>query len=193
MMEPTMSVLYVVKCTVETVGVCAYCWHSHDQNSQRHYVSCKALLSVVLFSHHVNLFLGCKFTDMAHLLKTVTLQAHAQRHQHITGIVASFDYIRVADTIDSQMLEDWHHWQITVNVASDNQRAVNTVTNTLFSHRSNLVWLIARMRYYEGHPESKDRLRIALAQVNTPCQFKVARPQSSVGFVPSKFSTECII
>jgi hypothetical protein len=80
-------------------------------------------------------FLGCRFTDMAHLLKTVTLQAHAQRHQHITSIVASFDYIRVADTIDSQMLEDWHHWQITVNVASDNQSAVNTVTNTLFSHR----------------------------------------------------------
>jgi hypothetical protein len=45
----------------------------------------------------------------------------------------------------------------------------------------------------EGRPESKDHLRIALAQVNTPCRFKVARPQSSVGFVPSKFSTDCII
>jgi hypothetical protein len=46
---------------------------------------------------------------------------------------------------------------------------------------------------YEGRPESKDRLRIALAQVNTPRRFKVARPQSSVGFVPSKFNADCII
>jgi hypothetical protein len=46
---------------------------------------------------------------------------------------------------------------------------------------------------YEGRPESKDRLRIALAQANTPRRFRVARSQSSVGFVPSKFSTDCII
>jgi hypothetical protein len=46
---------------------------------------------------------------------------------------------------------------------------------------------------YEGRQESKDRLGTALAQVNTPRRFKVARPQSSVGFVPSKFSTDFII
>jgi hypothetical protein len=46
---------------------------------------------------------------------------------------------------------------------------------------------------YVGHFLSKNRLRISPAQVNTPRQFKVARPQSSVGFVPSKFSTDCII
>jgi hypothetical protein len=40
---------------------------------------------------------------------------------------------------------------------------------------------------------SKNRLRISPAQVNTPHRFKVARPQSSVGFVPSKFSTDCVI
>jgi hypothetical protein len=44
---------------------------------------------------------------------------------------------------------------------------------------------------YEGRPESKVRLRIA--QVNTPRRYNVVRPQSSVGFVPSKFSTDCII
>jgi hypothetical protein len=46
---------------------------------------------------------------------------------------------------------------------------------------------------YEGHFLSKNRLRISPAQVNTPRRFKVARPQSSVGFVPSTFSTDCII
>jgi hypothetical protein len=52
------------------------------------------------------------------------------------------------------------------------------------------VWTVVK---YEGRPESKDRLRIALAQVNTPRRFKVSRPQSSIGFVPSKFSTDFII
>jgi hypothetical protein len=46
---------------------------------------------------------------------------------------------------------------------------------------------------YIGHFLSKNRLRISPAQVNAPRQLKVARPQSSVGFVPSKFSTDCII
>jgi hypothetical protein len=32
--------------------------------------------------------------------------AHAQRHQRITGISAYFDYMRVANTIDSQKSED---------------------------------------------------------------------------------------
>jgi hypothetical protein len=55
-----------------------------------------------------------------------------------------------------------------------------------------IVWYFY-YSFYEGRPESKDRLRIALAQVNNPRRFKVARPQSSIGFVPSKFSTDCII
>jgi hypothetical protein len=29
----------------------------------------------------------------------------------------------------------WHHWQITVNAASDNQSAANAITNILLSHR----------------------------------------------------------
>jgi hypothetical protein len=42
------------------------------------------------------------------VVKTVILQAiaHARRHQRITGISAYFDYMRVADTIDSQKSED---------------------------------------------------------------------------------------
>jgi hypothetical protein len=40
--------------------------------------------------------------------ETVILQAiaHAQMRQRITGVLAYFDYLRVADTIDSQKLED---------------------------------------------------------------------------------------
>jgi hypothetical protein len=49
------------------------------------------------------------------------------------------------------------------------------------------------LRIHEGRPKSKNRLRIALVQVNTPRRFKVAQPQSSVSFVPSKFSSDCII
>jgi hypothetical protein len=36
----------------------------------------------------------------------------------------------------------WHHWQITINAASNNQSAANAVTNIVLSHRQNLVWLI---------------------------------------------------
>jgi hypothetical protein len=41
-------------------------------------------------------------------VKTVTLQAiaHKRRHQHITGISAYFDYMRVADTMDPQKSKD---------------------------------------------------------------------------------------
>jgi hypothetical protein len=41
-------------------------------------------------------------------IKTVILQAiaHTQRHQRITGILAYFDYMRVADTINSQKSKD---------------------------------------------------------------------------------------
>jgi hypothetical protein len=46
---------------------------------------------------------------------------------------------------------------------------------------------------YEGHFLSKNHLRISPAQVNTPPRFKDARAQSSIGSVPSKFSTDCII
>jgi hypothetical protein len=40
--------------------------------------------------------------------KTVILQAiaHAQRHKHITSIFAHSEYIKVADTINSQKSKD---------------------------------------------------------------------------------------
>jgi hypothetical protein len=42
------------------------------------------------------------------VFKTVILQAvaHARMLQRITGVSAYFDYMRVADTIDSQKSED---------------------------------------------------------------------------------------
>jgi hypothetical protein len=42
------------------------------------------------------------------VFETVTLKAivHARMRQRITGVSAYFDYIRVADTIDSQKSED---------------------------------------------------------------------------------------
>jgi hypothetical protein len=42
------------------------------------------------------------------VFETVILQAvaHARIRQRVTGVSAYFDYMRVADTIDSQKLED---------------------------------------------------------------------------------------
>jgi hypothetical protein len=42
------------------------------------------------------------------VFETVILQAiaHAQKRQRITGVSAYFDYMRVADTVDSQKSED---------------------------------------------------------------------------------------
>jgi hypothetical protein len=42
------------------------------------------------------------------VFETVILQAkaHAQMRQRITGVSAYFDYMRVANAIDSQKLED---------------------------------------------------------------------------------------
>jgi hypothetical protein len=42
------------------------------------------------------------------VFQTVILQAnaHARMRQRITGVSAYFDYMRVADTIDSQKSED---------------------------------------------------------------------------------------
>jgi hypothetical protein len=42
------------------------------------------------------------------VFETVIFQAvvHAQMRQRITGVSAYFDYMRVADTIDSQKSED---------------------------------------------------------------------------------------
>jgi hypothetical protein len=72
--------------------------------------------------------------------------AHAQMYQRITDVSAYFDYLRVADTIDfPEVGRPWHHWQITVNAASDNQSAANAVANILLSHRQNLVWLIYKL------------------------------------------------
>jgi hypothetical protein len=66
-------------------------------------------------------------------------------------------------------------------------------THMLNCNRYIYIYIYIYICIHEGRPKSKDRLRIALEQVNTPRRFKVARPQSSVGFVPSKFSTDCII
>jgi hypothetical protein len=36
----------------------------------------------------------------------------------------------------------WHYWQITINAASDNWSATNSIANILHSHRWNLVRII---------------------------------------------------
>jgi hypothetical protein len=92
---------------------CAYCrQRQHGQILQQHDVPHKALLSVgsqtsFVFSLH-KLFFRTHIYQHGSVVKTVILQAiaHAQRHQSITRILAYSDYVRVADTIDSQKLED---------------------------------------------------------------------------------------
>jgi hypothetical protein len=91
---------------------CDYCRQSHGHISQWHEVSHKALLSVgsqisFVFPPH-KLFFRTHIHRHGSDVKTVILQAIAQawRHQHITGILAYFGYMRVADTIDSQKSED---------------------------------------------------------------------------------------
>jgi hypothetical protein len=46
--------------------------------------------------------------DISSVFETVTMQAiaHAWMRQRITGVSAYFDYMRVANTIDSQKSED---------------------------------------------------------------------------------------
>jgi hypothetical protein len=75
-------------------------------------VSHKALLSVgsqigFVFPPH-KLFFRMHIYRHGSVVKTVILQAiaHTRRHQRITGISAYFDYMRVADAIDSQKSED---------------------------------------------------------------------------------------
>jgi hypothetical protein len=75
-------------------------------------VSHKALLSVgsqisFVFPPH-KLFFRMHIYRHGSVFKTVILQAvaHVQRHHRITGILAYFDCMRVADTIDSQKSED---------------------------------------------------------------------------------------
>jgi hypothetical protein len=65
------------------------------------------------------------------VFETVILQAiaHARMRQRIIGVSAYFDYIIVADTIDSQKSEDRDI--TTVNAASDNQSAANAIENIL--------------------------------------------------------------
>jgi hypothetical protein len=45
--------------------------------------------------------------------------------QRIIGVSACFDYMRVADTIDSQKSEDRDITEITVNSAKDKHSAAN--------------------------------------------------------------------
>jgi hypothetical protein len=61
--------------------------------------------------------------------------AHMQRHQHITGISAYYECMRVASTVKSQKLENCDITDITVNAARDNQNAANAVAYILLSHR----------------------------------------------------------
>jgi hypothetical protein len=56
--------------------------------------------------------------------------------QRITGVSAYFDYMRVADTIDSQKLEDRDITdKLDVNAASHNQSTANAIANISPSHR----------------------------------------------------------
>jgi hypothetical protein len=63
----------------------------------------------------VNPFSGCIFPSVGQYVRTVTWQAvaHAQRHQHITGISAYFYYMKVADIVYSQKLK---YYGITVKL-----------------------------------------------------------------------------
>jgi hypothetical protein len=98
MTEPATPVLCVVKPPVDTVSV-------------GEKVSHKALLSVgsqisFVFPPH-KLFFRTHIFQHGSVVKTVILQAiaHAQWHQCTIGISAYFDYMGVADTIDSQKSE----------------------------------------------------------------------------------------
>jgi hypothetical protein len=77
---------------------------------QQQKVSHKALISIgsqisFVFPPH-KLSAIHIFTNVGQLLKTVILQAtaNAQRHQHTTSKSAYFDYMRIANTTDSQKL-----------------------------------------------------------------------------------------
>jgi hypothetical protein len=79
-------------------------------------MSHKALFSVssqisFIFTPH-KLFFRTHIYQRGTVVKTVSLQAtaHVRRHQHITGMSAYFDYMRIANTIDFQKLE---HYDIT--------------------------------------------------------------------------------
>jgi hypothetical protein len=72
------------------------------------------------------------------VFETVILQAtaHARIRQRIFCVSKYFDYMRVADTIDSQKSEDRDIAdRKTVNAARNNQSAVNAIVNILFSHK----------------------------------------------------------
>jgi hypothetical protein len=47
----------------------------------------------------------------------------------------------------------WHHWQITVNAAGDNQSAANAIVD-LLSHRKNLVRLIHELLFPNSWPKN---------------------------------------
>jgi hypothetical protein len=75
------------------------------RSSMKYHTKHYSLLAVKsgLFSHHINCFSG----RMGRLLRLLSCKLlHMWRHQRITGISAYFDYMRVADTIDSQKSED---------------------------------------------------------------------------------------
>jgi hypothetical protein len=61
----------------------------------------------------------------------------------------------------------WHHWQITVNAASDNQSAANAMGNIVLSHRLNLVRLKYKLLSF---PNSWPKnLGAAYTRANTIC------------------------
>jgi hypothetical protein len=65
------------------------------------------------------------------VVKTIIWQAIARvwRHQHITSILAYFDYMRVGGL--------QHRWQITLNATRNNQSTTDVIVDILLSHRWN--------------------------------------------------------
>jgi hypothetical protein len=60
----------------------------------------------------------------------------------------------------------WHHWQITVNDASDNQSAAYAITNILLSQRKNLARLIYELLFPNSWPKNPGA---AYTRANTVC------------------------
>jgi hypothetical protein len=74
------------------------------------------------------------------VFETVILQAtaHTWIRQRIVGSSAYFDYVRVADTINSHKSEDRDiadKKKKNVKTAGDNQSAANAITNIFLPHK----------------------------------------------------------
>jgi hypothetical protein len=88
-------------------------------------------VKLVLFSHHINCFSECIFTNMGQLLRLLSssycTRAKAAMYYRYIGIFwlhESSQHHRFPE-----VGRPWHYWQITANAASDNQSAVNAIAN----------------------------------------------------------------